>query len=422
MAALKDQWQEQRIQRQQELAQRQQAVQETLAGFNQKRQAVAAQLRDELSEFQRSLQQNTQTFLTTAQQQRLAQAQELAALLQAFKQTLQEETAQFLAVSAADRSLMAQQLFQELSAFRNRLTTSTAALRQVLQTRIAAIRDEMLALKADTQQMLSGYTQRRLQEQMQLAQELAAFMETLQVEVQTYLSELSLQRQERAQDLQTLLQADRMRRSLEMDALMQEFSAFRADLQQYCANLRDSVWGGGSAPPAAPKTTPVKATQPATAVRTVAKPKATSRAASLKSRTVGFKPAAKSVKVPVGAPAALPSVALVTVPPISEVPAPTPEPAPVMVKPGDVIQLPQPEGLNLVAPTSAPKPINRDSAQIEKEIYTYIHETKGSRLTEIEAALEINRFQAVDALRSLIKKGLVTQRDRIYLIQEEVNL
>jgi hypothetical protein len=56
----------------------------------------------------------------------------------------------------------------------------------------------------------------------------------------------------------------------------------------------------------------------------------------------------------------------------------------------------------------------------EKAVYTFLHESQGARLTQIEAALNLNRFQTVDALRSLIKKGLVTQRDRVYLLQESV--
>jgi predicted transcriptional regulator len=43
-------------------------------------------------------------------------------------------------------------------------------------------------------------------------------------------------------------------------------------------------------------------------------------------------------------------------------------------------------------------------------------------LTEIESTLGINRFQAVDALRSLIQKELIVQKDRTYRIQEEAVL
>jgi hypothetical protein len=79
--------------------------------------------------------------------------------------------------------------------------------------------------------------------------------------------------------------------------------------------------------------------------------------------------------------------------------------------------LPPGEPLQNTAPSVIP-PVAKDSLAYEKEVYNHIHTVNGARLTEIESSLEINRFQAVDALRSLIKKGLITQRDRVYLAQE----
>jgi predicted DNA-binding transcriptional regulator len=59
---------------------------------------------------------------------------------------------------------------------------------------------------------------------------------------------------------------------------------------------------------------------------------------------------------------------------------------------------------------------------LEEAVYTHLYETQGASLAEIEAALNISRFQTVDTLRALIRKGFVTQRDRMYLIQEDVKL
>jgi hypothetical protein len=73
-------------------------------------------------------------------------------------------------------------------------------------------------------------------------------------------------------------------------------------------------------------------------------------------------------------------------------------------------------------PVAKSSPAAPDTLPIEKQIYQHLCQIQGARLTEIETALKINRFQAVDALRSLIKQGLVIQRDRVYLIQEEVRL
>lgn len=57
---------------------------------------------------------------------------------------------------------------------------------------------------------------------------------------------------------------------------------------------------------------------------------------------------------------------------------------------------------------------------IEEQVYNHLQaQDAGARLTEIESGLQINRFQAVDALRSLIQKDLVVQKDRTYYIQED---
>lgn len=59
---------------------------------------------------------------------------------------------------------------------------------------------------------------------------------------------------------------------------------------------------------------------------------------------------------------------------------------------------------------------------IEKQVYAYLHNVRGAKLSEIELALGINRVQTVDALKALIQKGLISQRDRVYHTQEEAVL
>lgn len=72
------------------------------------------------------------------------------------------------------------------------------------------------------------------------------------------------------------------------------------------------------------------------------------------------------------------------------------------------------------APTAPPAAAD---VPIEEAVFDYLHtHSTGARLTEIEAQLGINRFQAVDALRSLIQKELIVQKDRTYHIQEEAVL
>lgn len=51
-------------------------------------------------------------------------------------------------------------------------------------------------------------------------------------------------------------------------------------------------------------------------------------------------------------------------------------------------------------------------------ILTYLKQSHGARLSQIEKALHLDRFQVVDALRLLTEKGSVVQRDRLYLVQE----
>ncbi len=54
----------------------------------------------------------------------------------------------------------------------------------------------------------------------------------------------------------------------------------------------------------------------------------------------------------------------------------------------------------------------------EQEVATYLQQAQGAKVSEIEMALGINRIQAINALRSLIKKGVLKQRDdRLFVTQ-----
>lgn len=377
MNSLQDSWQEQRKQRQHELAQRQQQVRETLAAFQQSRQVKAAQLRDDLSLFQLELQQTTQNFLVQASQERQIKAQQLAQFLQDFVQSLQAETEQFLSLTAANRATMAQQLFQDLDNFHAKLNHSVAALRLSLQTRMQQLQAEVQVLQAEAHTLLKAHQQQRIQNQMKVIADLAKFMETLRTEVQTYLSELELVRQDRAQQLQNMLQHSRRQRLAEVDVLFQQLSVFRSELRQYCVDLQQMVWG--NAAPAAsiamPSPTP---TQPIATAPTQPHP---------------------------------PQPASVASPAIVEQSAPL-----------SAIALPPIEDTSKTLEANPTLAIKKDPAEVEEEIFGYIYQNQGARLTEIESELQVNRFQAVDALRSLIKQGLITQRDRVYLVQEEVSL
>jgi hypothetical protein len=138
-------------------------------------------------------------------------------------------------------------------------------------------------------------------------------------------------------------------------------------LKAYCRHLHETVWGQPSPPP------PIA---PPAAVSTPPKAKTTRK---------------KS--------------------------APTVEPPPASVAPiADV-----PAVLETAASLSQTLGFQQINAT-DKQIYDYIQKSQGARLTEIQSALGINRSQTVDGLRALIKQGLITQRDRIYLVQEDVSL
>lgn len=65
-----------------------------------------------------------------------------------------------------------------------------------------------------------------------------------------------------------------------------------------------------------------------------------------------------------------------------------------------------------VSPTSIAVPVISD-----EKVYAFLQQSEGAKLSEIEMALGINRIETTDALRILIKKGVVKQReDRSFVI------
>jgi gas vesicle GvpC-like protein len=379
MPALKDFWQGQRQQRQQELVQRRQQIREALNLLQQERQIEAVQLRDDLSLFRLELQQTTQKLLICISQQHQVQAKQLADQLHNFTQALQMETVEFLAEKTADRAAMAQQLAQDLEQFRSQLQSSTASLQQEIRANVRSIR-------AETQALLLKNQQHRTNIQKQQEQELVAFVSSLHAQVQNYLTELELSRQSSAQQLRHRLQQDRDRRVAEVDAMFQQLSEFRSELRQYRADLSELVWG--------------EAIGEFEAIEHQTIPVAESQITPAKVALVPDSQPIHMVEKPIAAPVSI--APLTATPQIAAVEVPT-------------------EILERVFP-KALKQMQRDSEQLEETIYSHILQIRRARLSEIESALGINRLLAINALRSLIQKGLVTQRDRVYLIQEEVSL
>jgi hypothetical protein len=245
-----------------------------------------------------------------------------------------------------------------LTAAGDRRQAQATQLAQELELFVQVLRQQTAAFLAMTQAERVVTAQR-------LEQELVAFVDDLRSDVQSYLIELEAVRHQQALQLnQTLLQK-RAKRELETQALFQRLSVFRTELRRFAQDLHHTVWGGDDTPGVKPS---------------IAKPQ----------------PTRNSTK-PVGRVAVLPNGKVAVT--------------------ATVGAFQNGSSVAVVPPEKAVKASQEDIIAHEKDVYQHIQQAQGARLTEIESALGLSRFQAVDALRSLIKKGLVTQRDRIYLSQ-----
>lgn len=338
--AFKDSWQQQRQARLQQVAQRRQAVSALLQATHEQRQLNASQLRSDLSLFRETL-----AYETSLRRQNLHQ----------FCETLQAQTQDFLAIAQAERSLVSQQLRHDLSAFRSTLKQTVESLQREIQA-------DLQILQIEVQAQLDDARQQRIKNQVRQSRNLRIFVEQLHTTVDAFLADCALERQEKAAQAQ-------LDRKAESEALFKKFAEFRVQLQQYRAELSDSVWGDLSQPvsqPAQPSTPkPVAVVEP--------------------------------VEPPVVKPAAKPII---------------------------VLKKPEKRGRGFQVATSASsKPAIEVEApptlsSSEQRIYNYIEDMQGARLTEIESALGITRLQAVEGLRSLIQQGKITQKDRVYLIHQ----
>lgn len=425
MVALREVWRRQRQQRQQEAVQRQQQVRQELDSIRQELQEQALQLRQELGEFRDELasrdrdrrqeaildkatlqqfhwglHQQVRAFLVQASHDRQSQAAQLTQFLEAYVAAVQKQTAQWLTLAGIERLLMSQELTQNLQTFHVDLVNTVNLLRQEYQDELEILRSEVQTLQASTQAELGELSRQRLALKAQLIVTLTDFKATLQADVQDTLAEFSALRQERAEALQQALAQSHQARSSQVQALFQHLAEFRGELQRYHANLQHTVVGTqASLPPTtngvAPKATKTApgAKAPTRLGRAVAS-KPTRPIATAKGRSM---------------PASVPSTVQASMAPVTA------------VKPAVAMNGSSP---TLKATSISPEILTADSslADIEKTVYNYIYLHKGARLVEIESAVGINRFQAVDALRSLIKKGLIFQRDRVYLIEEDPTL
>ncbi len=310
--------------------------------------------------------QAVQTQLEDCQQARQVKAVELRQDLATHYDAIKAETNLYLTQAKQQRETQAQRTAAKLKAFDAELQDAVADLRARNQAQMAQTAQYVAELENVTQQTLAGHRRDRAVMRSRQQQKLANYVDELEASVADYLNDVSETRQVAAVADRAQRHRDRAALTDEVDALRDDYAVYRQQMQTFRNQLRQSVWGGNTpcpTPAAAPVPTPsVPSTNGHNGRRVKAKTK--------------------------------------TVTP----PSPLPSAPPVA----------QPE---------VPATNGKTAISIEESVYEYLQShSEGARLTEIESTLEINRFQAVDALRSLIQKELIVQKDRTYRIQEEAVL
>ena len=378
MTALYDQWQAARQQRQDEVLDRRDQVDADLERWQSDRLADAVQLHQNLAQMVADLESETQLWLAQTTQQRHAKIPLMRQSLQQYAQKLQLETQAKIANLHEQREVDTAALRQRLQQDCQAMQESVSDLRLDIVQDLKKIRQRVQAIKKETAVMQAGHRQEQAMVRSELLPKLANYVDDLQAEVQESLAEVAVLRQQAAAAQQAQRQHDRQVLADSVDGLFDQLAAFRHDLQEQRQALTASVWGDGAVaavpepgarPPRMKRSSPVAQVTPKSAPKAlVARPPSTS-----KLKSAAAKPAAKPVAKP--------------------------EP--------DVV-------------VSAP--VKTKTPSLDEVVYNYLHLSPGARLAEIEAELGINRFQAVDALRSLMEKDLIVKENRTYHVQEEAVL
>lgn len=216
--ALKDEWRQHRIQRQQEVKERQQTVQENLTLWQQERQLQTIELQDLRQAFVSQIQQQTQDLLTNNREQRLLNEEELRQNLEDFVQQLSLEVAEFLQQTTQERAMTATELNQQLQQFR-------------------------ADLGIQVNELLAEYQAQRLEAREPLRENLATFRQRLSEDVEVYLNQVNLLHQQMSQQLQQQLQDSRTQRQDSVKTLFDDLGKFRIELRDDHQKLQQSVWG-----------------------------------------------------------------------------------------------------------------------------------------------------------------------------------
>ncbi|WP_155523692.1 hypothetical protein [Nodosilinea nodulosa] len=403
MTALYDQWQAARQLRQSEVVNRRDQVSTDLGRWQADRLTHAVQLRQDLDQLMADLRANTALWLAQTTADREAAILPRQQARQAYVEQLQADTEVLLANYQADRQINAAEVRQQLEYDCQVLQNTVSDLRLEIAQELRQVQQQVADIQAQTAVDRAGYRQQQAMVRAELLPQLTAYVEDLQVQVQATLKDLTTVRQQAAVLNQEQRQSDRQALADSVDAMFDELGTFRHQLQAQRAQLSHLVWGGNAAvqPAAAPITRPA-ATRPAVT--------------SAPARTAATsKPAPKAVAKPAPSKPALAKTAPAKAEATKVPPARTAAAARSM--PVATATAPVALAAVAVAPPPAPEP-----PSLEEVVYNYLHLAQGARLSEIETELGINRFQAVDTLKSLIQKDLVVKQDRTYLVQEEAVL
>ncbi len=392
MPALNDQWQAARQLRQGDVANRREQVAAELSTWQQERLAQGVQLRQSLAQMVMDMQTETDLWVAQIAAQRQAQIPPLRQALQDYTEQLQATTQALLAVYQADHQLHA--AAQRQQRLQDRQSLYDAAIDSHL--------DIVQNLRLMQQQVAvdrAGYRQQQAMMRSLLWPSLASYMAQLQTEVEATLTSLTEARQKADAERRRQRQQDRLALSASVAERFNQLGEFRYQLQMQRAQLSRQVWGTESAPLKAQTEVAAKpAPLPAAAVAPM-----DFRSESVASRATipspPLTPLSRSTVL------ARPSTASPSPPAAASGFAPAPSVSPVAT-----------------TARAASAVLATQAQSLEEVVYNYLHLAEGARLSEIETELGINRFQAVDALRSLIQRNLVIKQDRTYRIQEEAVL
>ena len=405
MASLNDQWQAARQLRQNTAENRREQVLVELSHWQQERLAYGVHLRQNLAQQVNDLQAETSQWLAQTAEQRQAQMPRLRQTLQCYTEQLQVKTQALLSSYQADRQLKAvaqqQQLWQDRQWLHDAIIETQLGLIQDLQ----AIQQQVWVMKQQVAVDRAGYRQHQALTKASLWPELASYVASLQTEVEATLTSLTEARQEAEANRRRQRQQERLALSASVHGIFNQLGEFRRQLQAQRSQLTNQVWGEPTEPNAPPTAQTIPNLPPKAESRPVA------RLATTNSRATPSTNQAKPPTVTVAQSAS-------TVSPMPLVRPSAPQSMPQMAKPVAVPSSPSTVATTMAAPSSLTSP----SQPLEEVVYNYLHLANGARLSEIETELGINRFQAVDALRSLIQRNLIVKQDRTYRVLEEAVL